>query len=130
MDKSTGSEPRNAEGNPQREGLHKRGVLQHPGPGRAFKGLEVAERYCRRDSIGDRFSQGWSHLLGLVSQADAPSLEATPYGSSATGTTGIADMEGFEGSVLNLRAIRISRRDAVREWPDERDVSTVRTQSA
>ena len=38
--------------------LHKGAVLQHPGPGRAFKGLGGAKRYCRRDSIGDRFAQG------------------------------------------------------------------------
>ena len=31
------------------------GELQRRGspPGRAFKGLEVAQRYCRRESIGD-----------------------------------------------------------------------------
>ena len=32
--------------------------MQLPGPGRAFKGLGIAKRYCRRDSIGDNFVQG------------------------------------------------------------------------
>ena len=36
-------------------GLRKGAVLQHPGHGRAFKGLGVAKRYCRRDSICDTF---------------------------------------------------------------------------
>ena len=27
-------------------------------PGRAFKGLGGAKRYCRKDSIGDNFAQG------------------------------------------------------------------------
>ena len=29
-----------------------------PDPGRRFKGLGVAKRYCRMDSIGDNFVQG------------------------------------------------------------------------
>ena len=44
-------------------GLHKwRGFVQHSGPGRAFKGLGVAKKYCRMDSIGDSFVQ---HYLGV-----------------------------------------------------------------
>ena len=39
------------------DSLHKGGISQSPGPGRAFKGLGVAKRYCRMDSIGDRFFQ-------------------------------------------------------------------------
>ena len=38
-------------------GLRKGAVLQHPGHGRAFKGLGVAKRYCRRNSISDTFMQ-------------------------------------------------------------------------
>ena len=39
------------------ESLHKGTVSQQSGPGRAFKGLGVAKRYCSFDLIGDRFSQ-------------------------------------------------------------------------
>ena len=46
-----------AEGNPRRFGLHKGAVLQHPGLERAFKGLGVAKRYCRRNVNGDRVSR-------------------------------------------------------------------------
>ena len=38
--------------------MHKGAVSQRPSLGRAFKGLGVAKRYCRRDSIGDNFVQG------------------------------------------------------------------------
>ena len=38
--------------------MHKGAILQPARPGRAFKGLGVAKRYCRRDSIGDNFVQG------------------------------------------------------------------------
>ena len=37
--------------------LRKGAVLQYPGVQRAFKGLGVAKRYCRRDLIGDTFVQ-------------------------------------------------------------------------
>ena len=37
--------------------LHKGAVLQPSGSGRAFKGLGVAKRYCRRNSLGDTFMQ-------------------------------------------------------------------------
>ena len=40
-----------------RTGLHKGAVLQQSGPGRVFKGLGVAKRYCGRGSIGDSFVQ-------------------------------------------------------------------------
>ena len=36
-------------------GLHKGAILQHPGPGRVFKDLGVAQRYCTTDSIGNTF---------------------------------------------------------------------------
>ena len=45
------------------KGLHKGAVLQPPGLGRAFKGLGVAKRYCRRDSIGDSFSRRADRFL-------------------------------------------------------------------
>ena len=45
-------------GESARARLHKRAVSQHPGPGRAFKGLEVAKRYCRRKANGDGFPHG------------------------------------------------------------------------
>ena len=45
------------EGNPQQCGLHKGAVLQPSGPEQAFKGLDVAKWYCRRDSIGNSFVQ-------------------------------------------------------------------------
>ena len=35
--------------------LHKRAVSQRPDTELVFKGLGVAKRYCRRDSIGDSF---------------------------------------------------------------------------
>ena len=37
--------------------MHKGAVLQHSGPGRAFKGLGVAKRYCSNDSMGESFVQ-------------------------------------------------------------------------
>ena len=97
MDKSTGSKAEHRRELPPGWVAHKQAVLQPSGPGRAFKGLDSAKRYCRRNSIGDRFSQGWSHPLGLVSQADAPSLEATPYGSSATGRPALRTWRASKG---------------------------------
>ena len=44
-------------GKSTRTRLHKGAVLQPLGPGRVFKGLGVAKRYCSIDSIGDRFSR-------------------------------------------------------------------------
>ena len=80
MDKIDRIKNRNTEGNYHRDGLRtKQAVLQPSGPGRAFKGLDSAKRYCRKNSIGDRFSQGWSHPLGLISQADAPSFGSDPF---------------------------------------------------
>ena len=46
-----------------RKMLHKGAVLQPPGPGRAFKGLGVAKRYCRRKVNGDRFPHGLRDTL-------------------------------------------------------------------
>ena len=40
--------------------LHKGAVLQHPGPGRDFKGLGFAKRYYTIDLICDIFVQGRS----------------------------------------------------------------------
>ena len=40
--------------------LHKGAVLQHPGPGRDFKGFGVAKRYYTIDLICDIFVQGRS----------------------------------------------------------------------
>ena len=39
--------------------LHKEAVVQRCNPGPVFKGLDVAQRYCRRDSIGDTVVQYW-----------------------------------------------------------------------
>ena len=57
---------------PQRPGVAQRSAILQPfSPGRAFKGLGVAKRYCRRDSIGDRFM----HLRSTRSRAtSAPSV--------------------------------------------------------
>ena len=49
-------------------GLHKRAVLQHPGHGRAFKGLGVAKRYRSSGVIGDTFVQGPPAIASLVEQ--------------------------------------------------------------
>ena len=38
-------------------GLRKGAILQPARPGRAFKGLGDAKRYCRKDLIGDNFAQ-------------------------------------------------------------------------
>ena len=53
--------------------LHKGAVLQPSWPGQAVKGLGIAKRYCRIDSIGDRFMQkrpnpaeGSSHRLPFL----------------------------------------------------------------
>ena len=51
MWKSTGPQ----KGKPDGMGLRKGAILQPARPGRAFKGLGGAKRYCRKDSIGDRF---------------------------------------------------------------------------
>ena len=59
--------------------LRKGAVLQPPGPERAFKGLEIAKRYCRGDSIGDTVVQ--YQLIG-PQRAWAPTtspFEAKPY---------------------------------------------------
>ena len=45
-------------GESTRTRLHKGAVLQHPGLGRAFKGLGGAKRYCSMDSIGNGFPHG------------------------------------------------------------------------
>ena len=47
----------------QPPGLHKGAVLQPFDHGRVFKGLGIAKRYCRMDSIGDMFrhEQSSSH---------------------------------------------------------------------
>ena len=45
-------------GESTRTRLHKGAVSQHPGPGRAFNGLGVAKRYCRRKVDGDGFPHG------------------------------------------------------------------------
>ena len=63
MDKSTGTKTKVKKGTIiQWNELHKGAVVQHSDPGRAFKGLGVAKRYCRRDSISDSFVQRWSVL--------------------------------------------------------------------
>ena len=54
MNKSTASKPDPAGGG---GGLHKGAVTQPSGPGRAFKGLGVAKRYCRKVSMADSFVQ-------------------------------------------------------------------------
>ena len=38
--------------------LHKRAVLQRSGPGRFFKGLGVAKKYCSPESNGEGFVRG------------------------------------------------------------------------
>ena len=53
--------------------LHKGAILQPPGPGRAFKGLGVAKRYCRRDSIGDSFVQRRPGTVALLAHIRATS---------------------------------------------------------
>ena len=55
MDKTNQTKTGPQKGTPSGKGLRKGAVPQHPGPGRAFQGLGVAKRYCRRDSIGDSF---------------------------------------------------------------------------
>ena len=42
---------------PSDGGLHKGAVLQPSGPGRVFKDLGVAKRYCRINVISDSFLQ-------------------------------------------------------------------------
>ena len=44
-------------GNCNGGGLHKGTVLQRSGPGRVFKGLGVAKRYCKTNVISDTFMQ-------------------------------------------------------------------------
>ena len=48
--------------------VRKGAVTQPSGPGRDFKGLGVAKRYCRKDPIGDIFTQYW--IPGLVQHRD------------------------------------------------------------
>ena len=67
MDKISPDQNRIPEGNPQQCGLRKEAVLQPSGPEQAFKGLDVAKRYCRRDSIGDSFLQSlWDCLAVFI----------------------------------------------------------------
>ena len=44
--------------------LRKGAILQRSGAQRVFKGLGVAKRYCRRDSIGNSFVRGWPEPPG------------------------------------------------------------------
>ena len=57
MDKSTGSKPDPRRRSPSGKGCTKERFCNTPAFGRAFKGLGVAKRYCRRDSISDSFVQ-------------------------------------------------------------------------
>ena len=45
------------QGVPHPDSVHKGTVLQRPDPGRIFKGLGVAKRYCRRKVIGNTVLQ-------------------------------------------------------------------------
>ena len=58
MDKSTGTKPEEDNHKQRGTGCTKERFRNPPDPGRRFKGLGVAKRYCRRDSIGDNFVQG------------------------------------------------------------------------
>ena len=55
MNKLTGSKLGPEKEITTERGLHKGAILQTSGSGRTFKGLGVAKRYCRLDSIGDTF---------------------------------------------------------------------------
>ena len=67
MWKSTGPQ----KGKPDGMGLRKGAILQPARPGRAFKGLGGAKRYCRKDSIGDNFAQGAMTKYWVFTQGGA-----------------------------------------------------------
>ena len=60
--------------------LHKRAVSQRPDSELVFKGLGVAKRYCRRDSIGDSFLQRRPRAghPGAAPRRDAPPPQPRP----------------------------------------------------
>ena len=60
--------------------LHKRAVSQRPDSELVFKGLGVAKRYCRRDSIGDSFLQRRPRAghPGAAPGRDAPPPQPRP----------------------------------------------------
>ena len=60
--------------------LHKRVVSQRPDSELVFKGLGVAKRYCRRDSIGDSFLQRRPRAghPGAAPGRDAPPPQPRP----------------------------------------------------
>ena len=60
--------------------LHKRVVAQRPDSELVFKGLGVAKRYCRRDSIGDSFLQRRPRAghPGAAPGRDAPPPQPRP----------------------------------------------------
>ena len=60
--------------------LHKRAVSQRPDTELVFKGLGVAKRYCRRDSIGDSFLQRRPRAghPGAPPGSDAPPPQPRP----------------------------------------------------
>ena len=60
--------------------LHKRAVSQRPDTELVFKGLGVAKRYCRRDSIGDSFLQRRPRAghPGAAPGRDAPPPQPRP----------------------------------------------------
>ena len=55
--------------------LHKGAIVQPSDPGRAFKGLGVAKRYCRRDLISDSFVQ---YRPAAVAPPQTTSIFGTP----------------------------------------------------
>ena len=66
--------------------LHKRAVSQRPDSELVFKGLGVAKRYCRRDSIGDSFLQRRPRggHPGAAPGRDAPPPATPPRMQSTT----------------------------------------------
>ena len=58
MDKSTGFKTGKKTTTNNEEDLHKGAILQHLGPGRAFKGLGIAKQYCANESNSKWFAQG------------------------------------------------------------------------
>ena len=58
-------------GKPDGMGLRKGAILQPARPGRAFKGLGGAKRYCRKDAIGDNFTQGAMTKYWVFTQGGA-----------------------------------------------------------
>ena len=80
--------------------------MQPPNPGQAFKGLGVAKRYCRRNSIGDNFVQGAMTKYWVFTQGGAW-RNLKPTGNPYVCEQCRLDARSRSNSNLTLQAITV-----------------------